>query len=394
MTVKTGLEMLLESFPSSIRGSRIGVLCNSASVTSSYRHIVDILAVHPHCTLAAVFGPQHGLFGQTQDNMVEWEGHTHPEYNVPVYSLYGETRKPTPRMLDGIDVLIVDLQDVGARPYTYIWTVKLCLEACSEAGVRVMVLDRPNPIGALPFDGPVLSKEFFSFVGGAEIPLCHRLTIGELSVLIKQLYCPTADLTVIWMEGWRRRSLWRETGLQWVLPSPNMPTPETALVYPGMVLLEATNLSEGRGTTRPFEIFGAPYINAAEFKRGLSARSVEGCLFRPHNFIPTFQKHKGEYCFGMQIHVTDPGVFHPVYAAAAVIASAIEAGGGNFFFKEPPYEYEREKMPFDILSGDTRMRKTLQENGDIRNLKKEWEASSEKFIPLFKEISRYPEEKR
>jgi uncharacterized protein YbbC (DUF1343 family) len=387
-----GLDIFLEHYPPQLHGKRIGVLCHAASITADYTHIVDALGRHPDCRLGAIFGPQHGLFGQTQDNMIEWEGFAHPRYGVPVYSLYGQTRRPSAEMLSHIDWLVIDLQDVGARPYTYIWTIKHCLDACAEAGIGVTVLDRPNPIGAVPMDGPMLSPEYFSFVGGARIPLCHRLTLGELSLFLKEQYFPKLQLQVVWMAHWWRRSLWTQTGLPWVLPSPNMPTLDTAIVYPGQVLLEATNLSEGRGTTRPFELFGAPYLKAEAFTANLRQRAVPGCVFREHAFIPTFQKWKGEYCWGMQIHVTDVTKFLPVYATAALIGAALETSDGGFAFKNPPYEYEQIKMPFDILAGDDGLRTSLQSHADLREVVGQWQAEHRAFEPLMQAVSHYPEE--
>lgn len=388
---RLGLDVLLERFPAGLRGKRVGVLCHAASITSGYTHIVDALADHPDCRLGAVFGPQHGLFGQTQDNMIEWEGYRHPRYEVPVYSLYGETRTPRPSMLEGLEGFVVDLQDVGARPYTYIWTVKHCLEACAGASVPVWILDRPNPIGAVAFDGPMLGEDFYSFVGGAPIPLCHRMTLGEMAILIRELQVPKAELQVVPMEGWWRDSLWPETGLPWVLPSPNMPTLDTAIVYPGMVLLEATDLSEGRGTTRPFELFGAPYIEPDAFRNALFSREIPGCTFREHHFIPTFQKWAGRYCHGMQVHVTAPRSFYPVKTAALLIAAAITASGGRFTFKDPPYEYETVKMPFDILSGDAELREILARGGDLAAVMESWTEGHREFAKRLDDIALYPE---
>jgi uncharacterized protein YbbC (DUF1343 family) len=270
--VITGLEVILEHFPPSLKGKRIGILCHAPSISSNFIHITDLFYQRSDCRLSAIFGPQHGIHGQTQDNMIEWESLKHPVFNIPLFSLYGENRKPTREMLENIDVLLIDLQDVGARLYTYVWTVKLCIEACSEAGIPVWLLDRPNPIGAVGFDGPVLKEEFFTFVGGASVPLCHRMTMGELALWIKEKYYPHCNLNVVWMKNWRRNSLYSQTGLPWVLPSPNMPTEQTAIVYPGTVLIEALNLSEGRGTTIPFELFGAPFINPELLKKNLDSR--------------------------------------------------------------------------------------------------------------------------
>jgi uncharacterized protein YbbC (DUF1343 family) len=240
--VKTGLEILLENFPSKLKGKRIGILCHSSSVTRNFEHITGIFYKHSECKLTAIFGPQHGLHGQTQDNMIEWSGDIHPTFKIPLFSLYGEHRKPTPEMLDKIDALIIDLQDVGARLYTYAWTVKLCMEACAVANVQIWLLDRPNPIAAIDFDGPVLKEEFFTFVGGASIPLCHRMTIGEIAIWLNEKYIPGCDLNVIWMKDWSRSMMFNKTGLPWVIPSPNMPDLNTAIVYPGTVLFEALKI--------------------------------------------------------------------------------------------------------------------------------------------------------
>ena len=392
---KFGLDKFAADPPKPLAGKRAGVVCHAASIDSSYRHVIDILAdgskepARP--ILSAIFGPQHGLFGQTQDNMVEWEGSLHPTLKIPVYSLYGEHRKPTPGMLDGIDAVIFDVQDVGARPYTYVWTLKHCMEACAESGVPVWVFDRPNPIGRIGVDGPMLSEKFFSFVGGAAMPLCHRMTMGEMALLIKKLYVSNADVNVVWMDGWRRDSLWSDTGLPWVLPSPNMPTLDTAIVYPGQVLLEAANLSEGRGTTRPFELFGAPFINAAELAAALNAGKLPGCLFREHGFIPTFQKWKGEFCGGVQIHVTDPKAYRPVQTTAAILGAVIKQCGDRFKYKDPPYEYEREKMPFDILAGDTELRGALALGESAEEIRSSWERGYAAWHELFKSVSYYKE---
>ncbi len=391
--VKFGLDCFLQNFPSALKGKNIGVVCHAASITSSYSHIISVLHKHPECRLKAVFGPQHGLFGQTQDNMIEWEGAVDPVLKVPVYSLYGANRKPAPEMLDGLDALVFDIQDVGARPYTYVWTLKLCMEACAEKGIGVWVLDRPNPIGAVPLDGYILDPQYFTFVGGAEIPLCHRMTMGEMALFIKKKYNTLCQLEIVKMDGWWRNSLWPQTGLPWVLPSPNMPTVDTAVVYPGMVLFEATNTSEGRGTTRPFELFGAPYIDFEAFKKELFSYELSGCTFRDHGFIPTFQKWHGTFCYGMQIHVTNPSVYYPVKTAAAIIAAIIKTSGGQFAFKNPPYEYEQNKMPFDILAGDSRMREKLVAAIPVNDIAAAWRESYGEFLEVFNTVALYPEQR-
>lgn len=390
--VTTGLESFLLNFPSDLKGKRVGILCHAASITKDFSHIIDVFHDLKELKLSVVFGPQHGLHGQTQDNMIEWQSEKHPVYKIPLFSLYGEHRKPTPEMLEEIDALIIDLQDVGTRIYTYIWTVKLCLEACAEAGIPVRVLDRPNPIGRLPCDGAVLKEEFFTFVGGACIPLCHRMTMGEMALWVRDKYHPSCDLKIVRMENWQRSSLYSGTGLPWVLPSPNMPSLQTAIVYPGTVLIEALNLSEGRGTTLPFELFGAPFINVEKLKNNLSKRNIKGCTFRIHNYIPVFQKFSGELCNGIQIHVTDIECFKPVETAIEIFDAIIETSApGALSFNPPPYEYENKLMPFDILSGDSGIRETLINRRDIRSEKERWAHEIEVFKAEFKEFSLYDE---
>ena len=390
--VKTGLEIITEKLPLQLKGKRIGVVCHAPSITRDFRHITEIFFSRRDCSLSAIFGPQHGIFGQTQDNMIEWQSQSHPVYNVPVYSLYGEYRKPTPGMLTDIDILLIDLQDIGARLYTYIWTVKLCMEACAESGIPVWVLDRPNPIGGLPCDGPVLKEEYFTFVGGAEIPLCHRMTIGEMALWIKGKYFQKCDLNIVWMEGWNRNSFYGETGIPWVFPSPNMPTLESAIVYPGTVLIEALNLSEGRGTTIPFELFGAPFIDPYKLKTNLERRRIPGCVFRIQGFIPTFNKFSGSYCNGLQIHVTKPRDYYPVFTALELFDAVIETSPPDSLkFNPPPYEYEYKHMPFDILSGDPVMRTSLISRMPVKNERERWDNEIEVFLLEFNQLAVYPE---
>lgn len=388
--VITGLESIIDHFPSGLKGKRIGILCHAPSINSRFEHISELLFNRDDCVLSAIFGPQHGLYGQTQDNMIEWESILHPEYKIPLYSLYGEHRKPTSAMLDKIDVLVIDLQDVGARLYTYVWTVKLCLEACTEMGIPVWLLDRPNPIGKLQLDGAVLKQDFFTFVGGASIPLCHRMTMGEMALWLKEKYFPLCEFHIVWMKNWKRNYMFSETGLPWVLPSPNMPSLQTAIVYPGTVLIEALNLSEGRGTTIPFELFGAPFINSPLLKRNLDNRKIPGCAFRIHDFIPTFHKFEGILCNGIQIHVTDIGEFRPVSTALEIFDAIIETTAvDSLKFNNPPYEYEENLMPFDILAGDSGMRETLIQRNDLEVEKARWQNELEEFRKEFSNFAYY-----
>ncbi len=388
--VITGLETISSHLPASLKGKKVGVLCHAPSITREFEHITDIFYRSKECRLTAIFGPQHGVHGQTQDNMIEWDSLKHPVYGIPVYSLYGEHRKPSPEMLNNVEALIIDLQDVGARLYTYVWTVKLCMEACTETGIPVWILDRPNPIGALSFDGPLLKKEFFTFVGGASIPLCHRMTMGEMALWLREKYYPKCDLNIIWMKNWKRSMMFGDTGQPWVLPSPNMPTVQSAVVYPGTVLIEALNLSEARGTTIPFELFGAPYINSDKLKKSLDGRKIAGCAFRIHDFIPTFHKFAGELCHGIQIHVTDIRSFKPVETALEIFDAIIETSAeGSLKFKEPPYEYEYNLIPFDILSGDSGMRESLIKRTDTGIEKERWRGEIAEFRYEFSKTEAY-----
>jgi uncharacterized protein YbbC (DUF1343 family) len=286
-------------------------------------------------------------------------------------------------MLAPLDALVFDLQDVGARPYTYLWTLKLCMEACCERGIPRWVLDRPNPIGLIGIDGPMILPEYYSFVGGAAIPLCYRLTIGEVAQLLQRHFFPSAEVTVVAMRGYSRNSLFSDTGLPWVLPSPNMPTQDTAIVYPGMVLLEATNLSEGRGTTRPFELFGAPWLDAEKFMAIIGEAHPAGCLFRSHDFIPTFQKHAGKECRGFQLHVTDCRIFRPVETAATILFAAAAASGGEFAFRTDPYEYEYAKPAIDVLTGSDRFRVALQTGRELNDLFDAWRSERRPYVEEF-----------
>lgn len=386
--VKTGLDNFEKEIHPHIRDKRTGVVCHAPSISRSYEHIADLIHNCPSTGLSAIFGPQHGLSGQTQDNMIEWEGYLHPDHSVPVYSLYGKARKPGPGMLAGTDILVFDLQDIGTRPYTYAWTLKHCMEACSENNIPLIIIDRPNPVGGVKREGPVLKKEFYTFVGGAGIPLCHGMTMGEIALWLRDKENINCRLEVIKMQGWQRAMLWTDTGLPWVLPSPNMPTLNTAKVYPGMVLLEALNISEGRGTTLPFELCGAPFPEMDGVIKTLNKMNLPGTVFRKHSFIPVFHKYAGEYCQGMQVHITDFNLFEPVYTAAClfkVIADITD----KLRFNDPPYEYEDKLMPFDILSGDSGLRTCLENGGSLAVEKERWKQEINEFNKEFIYYSLY-----
>ncbi len=370
MAITLGSERLLAS--GALDGARVGLVCNPASVDHAFRHVADRFADRPSVTLAALFGPQHGFHADVQDNMVETAHARHPRLGVPIHSLYSDTREPTAAMLDGLDRLVIDLQDVGTRVYTYVYTLANCLRAARRCGLPVVVCDRPNPIGGEAVEGPVLEPAFASFVGQFPIPLRHGMTIGELARLFNDRFGIGADLEIAPLEGWSRAMYHDEAAAPWVLPSPNLPTLDSAIVYPGMVLLEGTMLSEGRGTTRPFEFAGAPGVDPDRFTTTLNAWRLPGVHFRPVTFEPTFQKHAGRPCGGCQLHVTDRRAFRPVLAGVAVIAACREALGDRFGWREPPYEYEHDRMPIDILAGSPALRRAIDAGRTAADLASGW----------------------
>lgn len=351
-TIRLPLDQLHNLWPKALKGAKIGAVLHPASVSASLVHTADVLKSHDGdlFRLAALFGPQHGYLGQTQDNMIEWAGYNHPQWGIPVHSLYGEHREPTPGMLAGLDALVVDLQDVGARYYTFIWTLYLCMKACEKRKIPVVVFDRPNPIGNA-VEGPVLDPNYRSFVGLHPIPARHGKTIGELALQFREEAFPGCEVIVLPMEGYDPTQYFEATGLPWVIPSPNMPTVDTAVVYPGMCLFEATNVSEARGTTKPFELFGAPWIDARDLCAKLNKEGLPGVHFREAYFQPTFHKFAGQLCGGAQFHVTDRKSFLPFWTTIAILNQLREDYTEFFLWKEPPYEYEHIKLPIEILIG-------------------------------------------
>ena len=385
--VRLGTDVLLSS--ARLRGKRVGIVCNHASLDLGFEHIVDRLAAAEDVTLGAIFGPQHGFRSDVQDNMIETPHRDDPGRRVPIYSLYSDTREPTADMLRGLDALVVDLQDIGARIYTYIYTMANCLRAGARHGVPVIVCDRPNPINGVDVEGAALVPGFESFVGQFPIPMRHGMTIGELARLFNSHFRLGATLEVVKMEGWRREMFADETGLPWVMPSPNMPTLDTAVVYPGTVLFEGTLLTEGRGTTRPFELVGAPGIEAERFAQQLNAAGLPGVFFRPAVFEPTFQKHAKQACGGCQIHVTDRRAFKPVLVGAALIGAFHRAAPSQPLWRQPPYEYEHEKMPIDILAGSPRFREQLEAGASAADMADSWRADERAFKELRAEYLLY-----
>ena len=377
-TVSLGIDRLLGSHRALLAGQRVGLVCNPASVSGSLRHSADSIFEDPEIRLAAIFGPQHGFRADLQDNMIETPHGRDSRRAVPVFSLYSEVREPAEDMLQGLDALVIDLQDVGTRVYTYAYTMANCMRAAARHRLKVVVCDRPNPVNGVDVEGHLLNQSFTSFVGQFPIALRHGLTIGELARLFNTEFGINADLEVVPMEGWRRTMFYDETGLPWIMPSPNIPTLDSATVYPGAVLFEGTQLSEGRGTTRPFELIGAPWIDGDRFSEAMNGRGLPGVYFRPVFFEPTFQKHARRPCGGCQVHVLDRQSFQPVRTAVEMIHEFRLQDPKQFAWRDPPYEYEHDKMPIDILYGSSRLRESI-ESGDITSLLESMKGDEERF---------------
>jgi uncharacterized protein YbbC (DUF1343 family) len=377
MRVRLGSERLLES--SRLQGLQVAVVSNPASIDNGFGHIVDRVSAAPGVRIAALFGPQHGFRSDVQENMIE-TGHARDDRRrIPVFSLYSETRQPTAAMLQGVEALVIDLQDVGTRIYTYIYTMANCLIAARQHGVKVIVCDRPNPIGGSAVEGPLLVHGFESFVGMYPIPMRHGMTIGEIARLFNEHFGIGADLEVSAMEGWQRPMYHDDTGVPWVMPSPNLPTLDGALVYPGAVLFEGTSVSEGRGTTRPFELLGAPGVVAEPFADRMNGLGLPGVFFRPTVFEPTFHKYARQTCGGCQIHVLDRQAFKPVLTGAALTAAFRTADPEGFAWRQPPYEYEHDKLPFDILAGSSELWEQIEAGAGIADIGNSWEPAVREF---------------
>ncbi len=365
-------------------------MCNQASIDPFSRPSSNIITELAGKNLKALFSPQHGITGEAQANMVETEDTLDPDLKIPVYSLYSsKTRTPTEEQLNQIDCLLIDLQDVGTRVYTFATTMGLCLEAAARYKKKVVVLDRPNPINAEQVEGNILKETLRSFVGFASIPMRHGMTMGELARFFNAERAVGADLEVIPMQDYKREYFFPDTKLPWIPPSPNMKTPATALVYPGQVLLEGTNLSEGRGTPRPFESFGAPFINASQLRQKLAKRNLPGVRFQEITFTPKFDKWQGQLCHGLEIQVTDSRSYKPYYTTLAIIQEIITAWPDQFCFIPPPYEYEFEKLPIDIITGDETIRKGLEAGRDLDEIEKSWREELEGFLAKRKQYLFY-----
>jgi uncharacterized protein YbbC (DUF1343 family) len=378
--VKTGLECLIAAPPEWLFGKRIGLLCNPASVDRRFRHARTLIHQTFPGQLTALFSPQHGFYAEKQDNMIESENGRDPLLQIPLFSLYGKTRIPTKEMLDTIDVLIVDLQDAGTRVYTFIYTLSYCMEAARDQGKSVLVLDRPNPVNGRQVEGNCLSMDCASFVGRYPIPMRHGLTIGEMAGLFNRNYGIGCHLEVIPMTGWKRAMGYADTGLPWVAPSPNLPTPASAIVYPGQVIWEGTNVSEGRGTTQPFELFGAPFLAPERILSSLTDKDLQGIVLRETAFEPTSGKWQGKRCSGFQIHVMDPDSYQPYITSLKLLQAVMRHHVNDFSWKNPPYEYEFERLPIDLIIGDAEIRKRMERMDSVDDIAESWNPGLNRFV--------------
>ncbi|QKY70388.1 DUF1343 domain-containing protein [Lentibacillus sp. CBA3610] len=370
-----GVEVLLNEQLDQLEGKSVGLITNPTGVDQELNSIVDTLHNDPDVDLVSLYGPEHGVRGSEQaGDYVEF--YIDERTGLPVYSLYGETRKPTPEMLEDVDVLLFDIQDVGTRYYTYIYTMAYAMEAAAENDVEFMVLDRPNPIGGVKVEGPVLDPDYESFVGLYPIPLRHGMTVGELALLFNEEFDLSADLSVVEMNGWERSMDYNDTPLEWVLPSPNMPTLDTANVYPGAALIEGTNVSEGRGTAKPFELIGAPFIDGADLAEELNAAGLPGVQFRSAYFTPQFSKHAGELSGGIQIHIKDSAEYQPVKTGLTIVKTIHDMYPDDFAFRE---ENSEGVSFFDNLIGNGWVRDEIENGTSVDAIIENWQEGLEDF---------------
>lgn len=375
-----GIERILADRRDAVRGQRVGLVCNQASVMpDTLAHSADVFFADNDVRLTTLFGPQHGIRGDVQDNMIETEHSIDQRTGLPVHSLYSETREPTEEMVRDIDTFVIDLQDVGCRIYTFVYTMANCMRAAKRSGKRVVVCDRPNPIGGVSIEGNVTEDAFKSFVGQFELPTRHGMTIGELAVMFNEHFGIGCELEVIPMDGWERTMWGDQTGLPWILPSPNIPTVDTCVVFPATVHIEGTELSEGRGTTKPFELNGAPFIDPYEWVDALDALGFDGVRFRHVFFRPTFQKWAEQTCGGVQIHVTDREAFTPVAVGIAMVKTVHDLYRDKFEWKRDAYEYEFDKNPFDVVCGSDSIRRQIESGTPLADIRAAWAAGESEF---------------
>ncbi|WP_249598610.1 exo-beta-N-acetylmuramidase NamZ family protein [Peribacillus frigoritolerans] len=378
--VSPGIEVLLKEEKNVLSGKKVGLITNPTGIDSKLTSIVDLLHGDPDINLTVLFGPEHGVRGDAQAG-ASVEYYIDEKTGLPVYSLYGKTKKPTPEMLKDVEVLVFDIQDVGTRYYTYIYTMAYAMEAAKENDIPFIVLDRPNPQGGETVDGPVLEPEFSSFVGLYPIPLKHGMTVGELATLFNKEFKIGADLKVIKMKGWKRDMDYDDTGLPFVLPSPNMPTVSTTFAYPATGLIEGTNVSEGRGTTKPFELIGAPYINGDELAGKLNALRLPGVKFRAASFTPTFSKHAGKLSHGVEIYITDRKEFKAVPTGLHIIKTIQDLYPGDFEFLAA--------NNFNLLIGNGWIMSRIKEGTTVNEILKEYQVKQDAFKKVRKNYLLY-----
>jgi len=388
-SVKTGLEIFLSNPPEWVKHKRLGLLCNPASVDRQFRHAGKLIDEKFPGQLAALFSPQHGFFAEKQDNMIESDNIKDLDLNIPVFSLYGKTRIPTAEMLDHTDIVVIDLQDVGTRVYTFIYTISYCLEAAKQAGIKIIVLDRPNPLNGVVLEGNILSSDCASFVGRYPIPMRHGLTVGELTLMLNEYFDIGCDLSIVPMKNWRRSMYFDDTDLPWIPPSPNLPTPASALVYPGQVIWEGTNISEGRGTTQPFEVFGAPFLDVEKMLSFMDGHILPGAILRPLAFEPTSNKWQKELCKGFQIHITDRDQYKPYITSLKLLQGILTHFPKLFEYKNPPYEYEFKRLPMDLILGGKEVRTRLENFDNLEEIENSWQEGIDEFRKIREPFTLY-----
>ena len=371
-----GLDKLLTNPKKYLRGSTLGLVVNQTSLTACGQPSIGKFLKIKSFKLEALFAPEHGICGVDQD-MVLVTDETDPLSGLPIKSLYGSNASsltPSPSLLNGVDNLVFDIQDVGSRYYTFIYTLANCMKTCAESGTRMVVCDRPNPINGITVEGNLVRKEFLSFVGQYPIPNRHGMTVGELAKLFNECFEINCDLKIVPMEGWERSMWYDQTGLPWVSPSPNMPTLSTATVYPGACLVEGTLLSEGRGTTIPFEQVGAPYIDAETLAKTVNEEKLPGLFFRPQYFKPQFQKWSGKVCGGVQIHITERNKIKPLVTSIVLLSSVKKLYPDNFFWRTETYEFVSDRLAIDLLYGNPTLREEIDSDSlSIKSLKSSWD---------------------
>ena len=383
--VKTGIDVLQEEGFSRFAKKKLGLIINPSSVNRNLQSTLEVFLKND-VKVTTLFGPEHGILGELQDQE-SYVVSKNNKIGLPIYSLYGNQLAPTQKMLKNVDILVFDIQDVGARYYTFIWTMVLAMKKAAQYEKRFVVFDRPNPINGIAVEGPILKKGYESFVGLYPIPVRHGLTAGELALMLNKEFNINAELEIVTMKGWKRKKWFDMTGLIWVSPSPNMPTLDTATVYPGMCLLEGTNISEGRGTTKPFEYFGAPWLEQELVLKELQL--LVGCKLRPLYFKPLWNKYRGKICKGFQLHITYRNRFKPIITALEIILAIRKTHPDKFMWKKPPYEFEEKFLPFDILIGNPDIRKLIDNQASIKDIKKIYNSGLNAFMKIREKYLRY-----